>query len=214
MADRDIICSVETNAEDREVINRILSRAGYLVKEYADAAAFLNELAQIQAGCAIVEVRPPGIDVSSLASELARTRPDIPCIVTTVSKDVPLAVAAMKAGAVDFIEKPVDTESLVQVLRQAIDNRRPHGSGVARPLRPCLIDKLTRRERDVLDLLLQGYQNKNIAYELGISQRTVEVYRARLKRRLNASSFAELVRVAVEERFTSRNDEAAKLERH
>jgi two-component system response regulator FixJ len=117
----------------------------------------------------------------------------------------------MKAGAVDFVEKPVDAESMLQTVRQAIENRAPRG--VAEPARPCLIERLTPRERDVLNLLVQGYQSKMIAYELGISQRTVDVYRARLRRRLNASSFAELLRVAIEEQLAATGGTGAAGER-
>lgn len=211
MTDRDVVCVVDQSAEDREVFNRILCRSGYLVRDYEDSAGFLAELATLRAGCVIVDVLLPDTDVRALISELARTRPDIPCIVTTASNDVPLAVEAMKAGAVDFVEKPADAESLLQTVRHAIENRPP--SGVTQPTRTCLIERLTPRERDVLELLVQGYQSKMIAYELGISQRTVDVYRARLRRRLNANSFAELLRVAIEERLAATGGTDARSER-
>ncbi len=203
MPDRDIICVVEQNLRDREVFNRILSCSGYLVKDYEDASALLHELASVEASCAIVDVRLRDIHVPSLASELVRIRPDIPCVIAASSGDIPLAMEAMKAGAVDFIEKPVDAETLLHSLRQAIEHRPRRTGSLSNPLRSCLIERLTPRERDVLDLLVQGYQNKMVAYELGISQRTVEVYRARVMRKLDVSNFAELVRVTLEERLAA-----------
>jgi two-component system response regulator FixJ len=211
MTDRDVICVVDQSAEDREVFNRILCRSGYLVRDYEDSAGFLHELAALQAGCVIVDVLLPDTDVQAFIAELARTRPDMPCLVAADSADVPLATEIMKAGAVDFVEKPVDAESMLQTVRQAIENRAPRG--VTEPARPCLIERLTPRERDVLNLLVQGYQSKMIAYELGISQRTVDVYRARLRRRLNASSFAELLRVAIEEQLAATGGTGAAGER-
>ncbi|RIA47800.1 response regulator transcription factor [Dichotomicrobium thermohalophilum] len=214
MIDQDVICVVEQSFEDREIINRSLSRAGYLVKDYEHAAAFLDELATVHADCAIVDVRLPDIEVPSFVSELGRTRPDICCIIAANSGDIPLAMEAMKAGAVDFVEKPVDAELLIQALRAAIAARPRKPKEASHPLQPSVIQRLTPRQRDVLDLLLQGYQNKMIAFELGISQRTVEVYRAKLMRRLGASSFAELVRVALEERYMGSGVSDAQHDRH
>lgn len=199
MTDRNVICVVEHQSEDRDVINSILSRAGYLVKDYETSAGFLAELATVHARCAIVDVRLPDINLPAFVSELARIRPDVTSIITTKPQDIPIAMEAMRAGAVDFVEKPVESKKLLHLLRHTVESRPPSTEMYAKPLRPCLIERLTPRERDVLDLLLQGYQNKMIAYELGISQRTVEVYRARVMRRLHVSSFAELVRVALEE---------------
>ena len=212
MTDRDVVCVVDQSAEDREVFNRILCRSGYLVRDTEDSAGFLHELAALQAGCVIVDVLLPDTDVRAFVSDLARTRPDIPCLLAADSGDVPLATETMKAGAVDFVEKPVDAESLLQTVRHAIENRPPATDGAA-PTRTCLIERLTPRERDVLDLLVQGYQSKMIAYELGISQRTVDVYRARLRRRLKANSFAELLRVAIEEQLAATGGTNAPTER-
>jgi two-component system response regulator FixJ len=212
MTDRDVVCVVDQSAEDREVFNRILCRSGYLVRDYEDSAGFLDELATLRAGCVIVDVLLPDTDVPAFVSDLARTRPDIPCLVAAQSGDVPLATETMKAGAVDFVEKPMDAESLLQTVRHAIKNRPPATEGAA-PARSCLIERLTPRERDVLDLLVQGYQSKMIAYELGISQRTVDVYRARLRRRLKANSFAELLRVAIEEQLAATRRTDAPSER-
>lgn len=214
MTDQNTICVLEDRFEDRKVINRILSRAGYLVKDYENTAAFLAELATVHAECAILDARLPDIDLPAFVSELARIRPDITCIVATNSEDIPMAMEAMKAGAVDFVEKPVDPETILQALRHATAKRATQRLEASNPLQPSLIERLTPRERDVLDLLLQGYQNKMIAYELGISQRTVEVYRARVMRRLHVSSFAELVRVALEEQSTRSSLVGAPQERH
>ncbi len=214
MSAQDIVCIVDANSEDRDVINRILSRAAFLVRDYEDAYSLLGEIASVNASCAIIDVRLCDVNAPALAAEIARIRPDVPCVVTANPVDMPLAREAIKSGAVDFFEKPVETERLLQTVRHAIESRPAPASVANQPLRPCRIERLTPRERDVLDLLVQGYQNKMIAYELGISQRTVEVYRARVMRRLNVSSFAELVRIAVEEQLAAAHRLEARHERH
>lgn len=186
--------------EERRVLNRILCRAGYRVSEYDEGSAFLNDLPTVHASCAIVDVRLPDIEVVAFIAEASRSCPNIAFVIATSSADVPYAMHAMNEGAVDFIEKPVDGEILLQLLCDAMNSQSPRASELRTVrTRPGLVDRLTPRERDVLGLLVQGYRNKVIAYELGISQRTVEVYRARVMRRLSAGSVAELVRVAIEE---------------
>lgn len=201
MTDREVVCIVDNCATDREVFNRILSQAGYLVQDYEDCALLFKELAVLHAACVIMDVNPPEADVAGRVSRLTRSRPDIPCVMTTTYSQRHLAMQAMRAGAVEFVEKPAKPEILQQLVHRVIRGRSAAGGAGAALARPGLIDRLTPRERAVLDLIIQGYQSKMIAYELGISQRTVDVYRARLRRRLNANSFAELVRVAVEEKL-------------
>ncbi|MFW6024327.1 MAG: response regulator transcription factor [Dichotomicrobium sp.] len=199
MPSRETTCLIMHDPEERRVLNRILSRAGYRVSEYDEGSAFLADLPDVQASCAIVDVRLPDVDAVAFIAEASRNCPDIAFVIATSSADVPYAMHAMNNGAVDFIEKPVDGEILLQLLHDAMDSLSPRASELPDRNRPGRIDRLTPRERDVLGLLVQGYRNKLIAYELGISERTVEVYRASVMRRLNAGSLAELVRIAIED---------------
>jgi len=208
MPNREVVCVVEHNPEDRYSINRILSASGYLVKDYESGTAFLEELPVNRAACAIVDVRLPDMDVLAFTSGLSRSPRDIPYVMAASSQDIPLAMQAIKAGAVDYVEKPVSAGLMLVTVQRAIKTRSTDPEPDRHLSESRLIARLTPRERDVLALLLQGYQNKMIAYELGISQRTVEVYRARVMRRLNVSSFAELVRVAVENHFAANSPAA------
>lgn len=210
MPNRENTCLIMHDPEERKVLNRILCRAGYRVSEYDEGSAFLRDLPIVLASCAIVDIRLPDVDAVAFIAEASRSRPDIAFVIATRSKDVPYAMHAMNEGAVDFIEKPVDGEILLQLLGNAVSSQPPKASQLpAVHNRAGLVDRLTPRERDVLGLLVQGYRNKLIAYELGISQRTVEVYRARVMRRLNAGSLAELVRIAIEEGLYHTSGKAA-----
>ena len=162
------------------------------------AVAFLKVLPEIKDGCVVTDVRMPGIDGLELQRRLGELERRLPVIVMTGHGDVPLAVEAMKAGAVDFIEKPFDDEVMLSAIRAALarqaDDRERHARTAAIQER---IARLSDRERDVLDRLVAGKANKVIAYELGISPRTVEVYRANVMTKMQADSLSELVRMAL-----------------
>jgi two-component system response regulator FixJ len=165
---------------------------------HASATAFLDTLPDVQDGCVVTDVRMPGIDGIELLKRLKAKGVALPVIVMTGHGDIALAVAAMKAGAVDFIEKPFEDDVLIAAIRMALSRRAgdreraSHGAAVRERLA-----LLSARERQVLDGLVAGKANKVIAHDLGISARTVEIYRANLMTKMNADSLSALVRMAL-----------------
>lgn len=182
----------------RESLSFLLRSAAFAVRTYESATDFLESAAQDACGCVITDVRMPGMSGLDLLRHLHRTGSGLPVIVVTGHGDVQLAVEAMKSGAVDFLEKPFDDERVLEAVRLALDNRpaqaarTPEQNAVAERLA-----SLSQRERQVLDRLVAGQPNKTIAYELGISPRTVEVYRANVMTKMQANSLSELVRMAL-----------------
>ena len=161
---------------------------------FASAEAFLK--AKPATGCALVDVRMPGMDGLTLLEQLTSQGHAIPVIIMTGFADVPLAVKAMRAGAVDFVEKPCARELLIDSVRRALAAIRPKTSTSVAEANTRL-EKLTQREREVLDLIVAGNANKVIAHKLGISPRTVEIHRGRLMEKTGVQSLAELVRLAL-----------------
>ena len=193
-----VVHVIDDDADVRQSLAFLLSTAGLAVRVHDSAVAFLNILPEIKDGCVVTDVRMPGIDGLELQRRLGELEKRLPVIVMTGHGDVPLAVEAMKAGAVDFIEKPFDDEVMLSAIRAALvrqaDDRERHARTAAIQER---IARLSDRERDVLDRLVAGKANKVIAYELGISPRTVEVYRANVMTKMQADSLSELVRMAL-----------------
>ncbi|HXA35088.1 MAG TPA: response regulator, partial [Steroidobacteraceae bacterium] len=163
---------------------------------YETAPGFLDSAPTLTAGCVLLDIRMPEMDGLELQARLNRLGFRLSVIVMTGHGDVPTAVRAMKAGAVDFIEKPFDDERLIAAIEAALA-----GSGLVSRDREAAEAAeriaLSRREREVLDALVAGRQSKVIAHDLGLSVRTVEVHRARMMERLGTSRFAEAVRLAV-----------------
>jgi two-component system response regulator FixJ len=149
-------------------------------------------------GCVVADVRMPGMDGLELQSILAEKSPETPVIVMTGHGDVPMAVRAMKAGAVDFIEKPFDVDALIDRVSHAIQARksRPAAETPATEVR-VRIERLTPRERDILRHLVTGQPNKVIAHELGISPRTVEIHRARVMEKMQTQNVSRLIRLVL-----------------
>jgi two-component system response regulator FixJ len=181
----------------RQAVAFLLTTSGFAVRVYDSAAAFLDALPTLQPGCIVTDVRMPEMDGLELQRQLKLRGVGLPVIVITGHGDVPLAVEAMKAGAIDFIEKPFNDEKLLSAIRIAIDRhaRDANREDEIAAIRSRL-DALSPREREVLDGLVAGLPNKTIAYDLKISARTVEVHRANLMARMGAGSLAELVRMA------------------
>ncbi|CAN5923634.1 response regulator FixJ [soil metagenome] len=196
-ADR-VVHVIDDDADVRQSLAFLLSAAGLAVRVHESAVAFLDALPGIQGGCVVTDIRMPQMDGLELQRRLGELKAGLPVIVMTGHGDVPLAVEAMKAGAVDFIEKPFDDEVLLSAIRSAL-NRRSRDS--EREARAAAVQdrmrKLSDRERDVLERLVAGKANKMIAYELGISPRTVEVYRANVMTKMEAESLSDLVRMAL-----------------
>ncbi len=157
---------------------------------------FLEQVGADRCGCLVLDIRMPGLGGLELQEELLRRGNTLPIIFITGHGDVPMAVEAMQKGALDFIQKPFRDQDLLDRIREALraDQRRRHEAQVHEEVENR-IDKLTNREREVFDLVVTGKPNKVIAYELGVSQRTVEIHRARVMEKMQARSLADLVKM-------------------
>jgi two-component system response regulator FixJ len=189
---------IDDDDASRQSLAFLLQTADIEVETYPSAAAFLDRLAGVGASCIITDVRMPGMSGIDLLRRLKDLKVDAPVIVITGHGDIALAVEAMKIGAADFLEKPFDDGVLLASVRSAL---RQHGADEKRHAERAEIENrlgaLSNRERDVLTGLVAGRANKQIAYELGISPRTVEIYRANLMNKMQAGSLSDLVRMAL-----------------
>lgn len=198
MAGSEIVHVIDDDADVRQSLAFLLSTVGLAVRVHDSATSFLKILPEVRDGCIVTDVRMPGMDGIELQRRLRSDGNAIPVIVITGHGDVALAVDAMKAGAVDFIEKPFDDEVLIGAIkaalaRRASDRERNAAAAEARARRALL----SERERQVLDGLVAGKPNKIIAHELDISARTVEIYRANVMTKMQADSLSALVRMAL-----------------
>jgi two-component system response regulator FixJ len=199
MADAAAVHVIDDDAAVRGSLTFLLEAAGFAVRSFGSAAAFLDRVAASgAAGCVLTDVRMPGFDGLALLRRLGELGAAVPVIVMTGHADVPLAVRALKEGAFDFIEKPFDDERLLSSVRDALEaGRQRLGRTVEREAIAARLASLTPREREVLEGLLAGNPNKTIAYDLGTSPRTIEVHRGRVMEKMQARSLAELVRMAL-----------------
>lgn len=198
MAPVSAIFIVDDDVDVRVSLQALLKAEGYAAETFESAMAFLASDAPARRGCLIADIRMPDMDGLALQEELVRRKAELPVIVVTGHGDVPLAVRAMKAGAVDFLEKPYDEAVLLASIRRALVAAEETSERAASLHEAeARIASLTEREREVLDLLAAGKANKVIAYELDISPRTVEIHRARVMEKMQAKSLAELVRMVV-----------------
>jgi two-component system response regulator FixJ len=176
----------------------LLGASGHAVTTYASAQAFLDRLAAAARGCVITDVQMPGMSGLELLAALSARLADFPVIVLTGRADVPLAVQALKAGAVDFIEKPFEAPVILAAVRAALDRMaREAGRSDRQAAYAQRLASLSARERDVLRGLVAGWSNKTIARELAISPRTVETYRANIMMKVQAQSLSDLVRMSL-----------------
>jgi two-component system response regulator FixJ len=187
---------VDDDVAVRRSLERLLDAAGFRVVCYASPVRFLDAAAGLS-GCVLLDIRMPEIDGLDVQARLLDHDISLPVVVMTGHGDVQSAVRAMKAGAVDFIEKPCDEEVLIRAIKTAlardslVDQEREQAKAVRR------VARLSVREREVLDALMTGRPNKVIAFDLGISVRTVEVHRARMMERLGVRQLAAAIRLAV-----------------
>jgi FixJ family two-component response regulator len=185
---------IDDNADIRDSLCTLLTMKGYAAQGHPSAEAFLEVFSPTDTLCVVVDLRMPGMSGLDLQSHLAGKEIDVPFIMITGYGDVPSAVKALKTGATDFIEKPIEGALLIAAIEKAARSRSAnHAESVARRK----IRVLTSREREVLQQLALGHPNKIIAYELGISPRTVENHRARLMDKLQVESVADLIKIAL-----------------
>jgi two-component system, LuxR family, response regulator FixJ len=182
----------------RDSLTFLLRTARLDVQSYPSATAFLEALPEANLSCVITDVRMPGMSGIDLLRRLRERKISVPVIVITGHGDIPLAVEAMRIGAIDFLEKPFDDEVLIASVKAALRQKegevKRHGERAEIEGR---LAALSNRERDVLGGLVAGRANKQIAFDLGISPRTVEIYRANLMSKMQAGSLSDLVRMAL-----------------
>ncbi|BCH00739.1 DNA-binding response regulator [Mesorhizobium sp. SEMIA 3007] len=194
----DVVHVVDDDVDVRKSLGFLLATADFAVRLYESATAFLATEPKEVEGCIVTDVRMPGIDGIEFLRQLKSRGLSVPVIVMTGHADVALAVQAMKEGAADFIEKPFDDQILIDSLRSALNHRshpiaaHPQSTEIRKNLAT-----LSERERQVLDGLVSGLPNKTIAYDLGISPRTVEIHRANVMSKMGAGSLSHLVRMAL-----------------
>ncbi len=187
---------VDDDAAVRRFLAGLIESVELCVEAYASAQDFLEAYEPGRPGCLVLDVRMPGMSGLELQRELTDRAIDLPVIVLTGHGNVQVAVHAMKAGAVDFIEKPFDNELLLDRIQKAVaGNVRAASERVKRNEIAIRLQQLTPRERQVLDLVISGETNKGVARHLDISERTVEIHRANVMRKMRATSLADLVRL-------------------
>ena len=196
MTDQPVVHIVDDDSAMRDSLAFLLGAEGLTTRVYESGPALLAIAESIKAGCIVTDVRMPGMTGIELMRRLAEIGLQVPVIIITGHGDVPLAVEAMRGGAIDFIEKPFDDSLIIRSVRNALK------SGAAQQERTeeratiaSRLATLSNREMQVLDGLVAGHANKVIAYDLGISPRTVEVYRANLMTKMQADSLSDLVRM-------------------
>jgi len=196
MSDKQVVHVIDDDDALRDSVRLFLVNEGLSVRTYASATDFLDGLESAPAGCVVTDVRMPGMSGMDLLAHIAGRGLALPVIVVTGHADVPLAVRAMKQGAIDLLEKPFQADELIGAVRRALALGKDSQANEADTQEILArLATLSVRENEVLDRLIKGQPNKIIAYEMGISPRTVEVHRANVMKKTQAGSLSELVRM-------------------
>ncbi len=196
--DHQTVFVVDDDEAVRDSLGALLESAEFEVETFGSGADFLDRLDPKRGGCIVLDVRMPGLSGLEVQRKLAEKGISMPVIIITGHGDVPIAVQAIKAGALDFIEKPFADDVILESVRRALEQgRRNERDASSAAEIEARLARLTLRERDVLEQLVIGNPNKIIAYELGISPRTVEIHRARVIEKMEARSLSHLVRLAM-----------------
>ena len=197
MSDGPIVWVVDDDESVRKALSRLIQSVGLDVETFPSAQAFLARDLSERASCLVLDVRMPGLNGLDLLEELRQAGLDIPVIFITRHGDVPMSVRAMKAGAVDFLEKPFNDQQLLDAIHQAIASvEQVRRERVERAEVQRRLETLTPREGEVLALVVTGLLNKQIGAELGTSEKTIKVHRARVMEKMQADSLPDLVRIA------------------
>ena len=207
MPTSEVVHVIDDDEGVREGLCALLDAKGYAAQPHASCEEFLNGFSADAALCIVADLRMPGMGGLDLQTHLLKNSIDLPFIVITGHGDVTSAVRALKSGAADFIEKPIDGKSFIAAVERAVVARRANrAQSDAAHLAHERVAALTPRERDVLSHLVKGNPNKIIAHQLSISPRTVENHRARLMVKMQADSVAELVRMALAAGISAKNE--------
>jgi two-component system response regulator FixJ len=201
MAKQPMVFIVDDDSGVRSSIRILLKSVGISTTAFASAKEFLAAYDQAQPGCLVLDIRMPGMSGMELQLELNRLGAVIPVVFITGHGDVPMAVEAMQQGAFDFLQKPFRDQDLIHRIQKALERDAAHRAALQQTdAIKTRLESLTPREREVLDLLADGKQNKVMAAQLGLSQRTVEIHRANVMEKMQARSVAQLVRMLLDVR--------------
>ena len=199
MTSNPLVFIIDDDHGVRDSLNMLMISAGLKAKTYPSANVFLENFDDSHTGCIITDIRMPGLSGIELHQKLIEQNITLPVIFITGHGDVKMAVDAMKAGALDFLEKPIDNHILLERVKRCINLSQSDS-----PFNPSLttnnaklLNKLTSRERQVMELLVKGKMNKTIAAELNISVRTIEAHRAKIMKKLDARSLSDIVKIAL-----------------
>lgn len=198
MTGAPVIHVVDDDPSVRRALGRLLAAAGHRCETHASAEAFLARRPDAGPGCAVIDLQLPGASGLDLQARLAELDATLPLIFLTGRGDIPASVRAMKGGAVDFLTKPVEAAALLSAIAAALDHGRALSAARAAEagVDACLA-RLTPREREVLDMVVEGRLNKQIAADLGVAEKTIKVHRARVMRKLEVRTIADLVRLVI-----------------
>ncbi len=191
------VCVVDDDAGMLESTQWLLESVGLTVQAYSDGRRFLDTVNATNAGCVVLDVRMPGLGGLNVQEEMQKRELNIPIIFVSGHADVPIVVRAFKSGAFDFIEKPFNQQLLLDSVQQALQEHQNGRQRAADASTDKLLDTLTRRERDVFLPLAQGYTSREIADQLGVSVKTIDLYRARVMRRLGAERLPDVTGLAI-----------------
>lgn len=193
--DNLLVYIVDDDNAVRDSLSLLLRLKGFENRVFGSAEDFLAQYSPDWRGCLLLDIRMAGMDGLALQRELAERGSVLPIVFITAHGDAAKARAALKSGAVDFLEKPLDDQALVAAVAEALDSEvRAHSADQARATLVARLARLTGRERQVLDMVVEGCHNREIAAQLGISPRTVEVYKARMMEKMQARTLPDLIR--------------------
>lgn len=197
MTENPNVYIVDDDPDVRDSLKILLEFSGFQVETFESALNFLTADVRKMNGCLILDIRMPGMDGLDLQDELAKREIDLPIIVITGHGDVPLAVRAMRAGAIDFLEKPFREEALIESVRRALESRKKRRSDAEAQTIKHRLAQLTGREQEILALVVEGNTSKEIGRELSISPRTVDIHRGHIMEKMQANNLADLIRMVI-----------------
>jgi two-component system response regulator FixJ len=198
MSAGSMVYIVDDEESVRASLATLLEVHGFATQVFDSGKAFLDAVNPAAPACALLDLKMPGLDGIGLLEQMSKAGIEVPAVMMTGFGEVAIAVKAMKAGAVDFLEKPLDETELLTVLRRVLSQSQASLQlSEQKELAAARLARLTERERDVFDGLAMGKTNKGVALDLGISPRTVEIHRARIMEKLEASTLSDIVRIAL-----------------